>query len=337
MASHEGGVGRTLLGFADLVLVGTIAAATVLVSLRRPDAVPAPIRVPLGFLFVFVLPGHAVTAALYPAMYGGWEDGFPGLGSRTGGSPLSIAEVIVLTLGLSIAVVPLSVLLVNYSQLAITPATTLGAVATVTLAASAIGILRRHRAPGTYEVGFPARRFLEGAAERTREQLASGPSAEVVTVVVLLLSAGVAGAALSDTHSGESYTEFSLLTVDDETGNLTADDYPSTLAVGEPARLVVSLENNEGERTRYTVVVRLQDVGSTGDDPDIERATTLDRFSLTLGDGEVRDRRTSVAVDDARDARRHRLAFLLYKGDAPGTPTVSNAYRHTHLWVTVAD
>jgi uncharacterized membrane protein len=32
-----------------------------------------------------------------------------------------------------------------------------------------------------------------------------------------------------------------------------------------------------------------------------------------------------------------RLAYLLYKGEAPPEPTVENAYREVHLWVNVTE
>lgn len=336
MGSRGARGGGLLRATADLVAVAVVAVLTVVLSLRFPWVLPAPVRVALGFLFVFVLPGYAATAALYPSMYE-VRSGGAGTGTWSVDESLAPREALVLTVGLSIAVVPLSVLAVNYTQLTIGPETTLGTVAVVTVAASLLAAVRRVRTPVTRTTGAPIGRLFATLADRVRSQATGGPSAAAVAVGLLVVSGGVAGAALVDTEQGETYTELSLLTTETESGNLTAGGYPTSLAPDDPTPLVVSVGNHEGERVRYTVVVRLQEVVGAGEQRAVRRATTLDRVSMTVADGAVEREQRPVAGDPAYSGTRHRLAFLLYRGEPPETPRLSNAYRQTHIWVTVTE
>lgn len=329
---------------SDLAVVVLLSVLIVCSVLWMPTLLPAPVQVVLGFVFTFALPGYAITAALYPTMYSRTRSETPedtpssptetapesdgtGEGSNR---PLSPVDGLVLIVGLSIAVVPLAVLLVSFSTADIGPQTTLGAVAVVTASASTVAALRRARV--TQSAGFPISQVTGTLDDRFGSEPTLRSTAKVCTVVGLLISAGIAGAALTETRGGERYTELSILTEDEETGNLTADDYPTTLQAGEPAEIIVSVGNNEGEETRYTVVTQLQSVSTTGDERTVTRVNTLDQFSLTVVDDGVSRQRTSVAVNAVAEADRHRLVVLLYRGEPPANPTVSNAYREVHIW-----
>lgn len=319
------------LRLGDLAVVIVIAVSAVLVMLRAPELLVTPVRVALGFLFVFVLPGYALTAALYPSLYGttgGRSDGV--------GDALPTGDSLILTVGLSIAVVPSALLLVNFSQLPITQRTTLWTVATVTVAAAVVAAVRRYRASADRETGVPVGRHLGAVAGRLRGTATSGSAATTVAFTVLLLSSGIAGAALLDSGSGERYSELSLLTVDGN-GNLTADGYPTSLTPGEPTSLVVGVGNHEGGETRYTVVVQLQDVVGSGDERSVRQVRTVDRYPVSVAPGETEYLRQRIEIGSGYEPKEHRLVFLLYRGDPPEAPTVSNAYRHAHLWVTVTE
>jgi uncharacterized membrane protein len=80
----------------DLALAVASALATTLIVLLVPSAEPA--RIALGLVFVLFLPGYVLVAALYPRK-----------------DDLDPVERLALSLGLSIAVVPLIGLALNYS------------------------------------------------------------------------------------------------------------------------------------------------------------------------------------------------------------------------------
>jgi len=80
----------------DLALAIACALATTLIVLLAPFAEPA--RIGLGLVFVLFLPGYVLVAALYPRK-----------------DDLDLVERLALSLGLSVAVVPLIGLGLNYS------------------------------------------------------------------------------------------------------------------------------------------------------------------------------------------------------------------------------
>jgi len=318
----------------DLVAVVLATAFGVAVSLGAIESIPPTVRVTVGFLFVFALPGYALLAALYPSMYVSSLSNGGGVRSRDVGVTLSAVEKLVLTLGLSIFAVPISVLSLDLFQVPIGPTTTIGTVAGVTVAATLVAAVRRYWAPAARDTGIAPGRVAVTALDRVTSGLAGGPSAAAVAVVILLAGAGVAGAALVDTQNGERYTELSLMTAT-ESGNLTAGDYPQSFTVGEPKPLVVGVDNHEGTRTRYTVVITLQEYSDTDENRQLRRIVSLDRHTMTVPAGENRRDRLPITVDSVPGDGRLKLSFLLYRDGPPDNPNPANAYREAYLWVNV--
>ncbi|WP_424005026.1 DUF1616 domain-containing protein (plasmid) [Haloarcula salina] len=333
--SHPDERGGRALDNLDLLVVGTVSVGTAVVSLWLPALLPTPLRVVLGFLFVFVLPGYAATAALYPTMY---RQIVRGSESETVSDDTRLfgTEIAVMTVGLSIFSVPLPILLVNLLGFDIGPDTTFALVTAVTVVCSAAAVLRRARSR-TERAGVPVARLGERVTSDLRAQFSSGPTVGAVTVVLLLTAAGVAGATLISQPQGETYTEFSLLTIDDETGNLTADEYPTSFAAGDPQSVVVAITNREGTETSYTVVVEQQQIGQESDGRRVRQATTVDQFSLTLADQETERLNRSIEISQIPGSEQSRLAFLLYRGEPPERPSIESSYRHTYFWVTVTE
>ncbi|MBV0902721.1 DUF1616 domain-containing protein [Haloarcula salina] len=324
--------GRALTNL-DLLVVAVLAVSTSVVGLWLPDVLPTPFRVVLGFLFIFVLPGYAATAALYPTMY---RQVVPatGISTTAADSQLFGTEIAVLTVGLSLFSVPLPLLSVTLLGFDIGPGTTFVLVTAVTVVCSIAAVLRRARAPSE-GAGVPVAHLSQQVTSDFRAQFSSGPTIGAVTIVLLLAAAGVASATLISQPQGETYTEFSLLTIDDETGNLTADGYPTSVTVGDPQSVVVSVTNREGAETNYTVVVEQQRLGREGDIRQVQQSTTVDRFSLTLANRETERRNRSIEVSRIPGPEESRLAFLLYRGDPPERPSIDSSYRHTYFWVNV--
>jgi uncharacterized membrane protein len=59
----------------------------------------------------------------------------------------------------------------------------------------------------------------------------------------------------------------------------------------------------------------------------------IDRFNTRVPAGETK--RVERAITPTKSGDRMRLSFLLYKGEPPQDPSPENAYRETHLWVSV--
>lgn len=338
MSGRSPAPGQLGRGFGDLAAILLLVAIELFAVIVRPD-VGGPFRVILGFVFVFFLPGYALTAALFPALPDPWTRGrdTPGSNANSGSWPRgmsqmpSAAEWLVLTVGLSIVTVPLTALVVNFLPLPIRRETTIGAVGVVIVVLTLAAIVRRAWVAPSRRVAIPYGRALQTIRTHLSGGPLGGPSAASVAVAGCLLAAGVAGATLVTPQDGEKYTEFYLQTRDPDTGQYVADDYPTQLGADNQVSLFVGLVNREGETISYTVIARLDRVAARNGEPRVTERRRLDRIETTVPhDGMWRQRHV---VSPSVSGDHLRLTYLLYKGDPPQNPTVDTAYRSVHIWL----
>lgn len=307
---------RIFRGFADLLVVTVLAAATVGLVLLFGEQGGVPwVRVPLGVLFVFVLPGYALTAALFPRTTVG-----PGRSLSIGG-----IERLVLAVGLSLAIVPLvsiSLTLLSFSIGIYSVVVSLG---TFIVASVLVATVRTYRTT-------PDERYspVPDSVRSLDRQVLTVNKISVIFAIALLLAGGGLAAAVVGSGDGDSYTELALQ-APDETGELTADAYPDSLSVGEPEPLHVEIENHEHRSVEYTVVVLLEDVDS---DTVVER-TELDRFDVNLEHTERAQHEHELEATRAGDSLR--ISYLLYVDSVPDEPTLANADRSVHFFTDVTD
>jgi uncharacterized membrane protein len=157
-------------------------------------------------------------------------------------------------------------------------------------------------------------------------------------IVAMLLAISSVVYAVAVPPQGEQFTEFYILTEDDD-GELVADNYPQELVAGDPQPLHVGIENNEYEEIDYTVVVQLQQVEGEGNESTVVNRAGVDRWSTTLSHNQSEIEQREFVVDGSTAADfeggDRRLTFLLYDGVLPTEPTRENSYRNLHLWANV--
>ena len=330
-------------------LPADIAAVILLIVLTNiavfvPVINETPLRVPIGLAFVLFVPGYAFIAALFPEQgesptdESGPEDGETAAeadgwrGSRSG---IDGIERVALSFGLSIAIVPLIGLVLNYTPFGIRLAPIMVAVSGFTLVAAAVAAHRRWQLPAKEQFRVPYRQWVAaGRAELFEPDSRFDAALNVLLVLSVLLAVGSVGYAVVVPQQGEQFTEFYLLTEDDEE-ELVAAGYPDTLSRSESAELVVGVENNEYESIEYTVVVQLQEVEIAGNETQVLERDELDRFTTTLGHNETLQQRQSVTPTMTGDNLR--LQYLLFRDDPPATPTDEAAYRDLHLFLNVTE
>jgi uncharacterized membrane protein len=313
---------------ADLAAVVVLVVLTNLAVLL-PVISETPLRIVFGLPFLLFVPGYAFIAALFPEAGSGpsedddeFEGGIDGI------------ERVALSFGLSIAVVPLIGLVLNFTPWGIRLVPILVSVSLFTIVAVVVGAVRRWELPEAERFTVPYRSWLaSGRAELFAPETRVDGALNVLLVLSVLLAVGSVGYAVAVPKQGEAFTEFYLLT-ENETGGLVADDYPTEYVVGESKPLVIGIGNNEHEQVDYTVVVELQNVTFDGNESVVREETELQRFSAVVADNEtwLQD----YEVQPSMTGERLRLAFLLYEGSAPSDPSVENPYRETHLWVNVS-
>jgi uncharacterized membrane protein len=292
---------------------------------------------------VLFVPGYAFIAALFP------EEGESPVSAddqelaETSVEPVASEQVsdrgidgierVALSLGLSIAIVPLIGLVLNFTPWGIRLLPILGSVSGFTLLSTAVAAHRRWELPEEERFSVPYTQWLSAGRE---EFLAPDTRADAVLNVVLAASIVLAmssvGYAVLVPQQGESFSELYLLTEGDD-GELVADNYPTNFTQGETKELVVGVSNQEHEPTNYTLLVQLQRVRTQNNSTTVLRSDRLHEFDLQLAHNETRHRTHSISP--AFEGSELRLTYLLYRGQPPAAPDINNSYREVHLWVNV--
>jgi len=313
---------------ADLVLA---AAVTVLAAAGVVLAV-GTLRAVLGFVLVLLLPGYGVVSALFPAADpGGDASGLPTRtveAARGTLTTVTLGERAALSVGASVALFVLAGFVLLASGLPFGPVPVALVATGVTVGGLAVGAVRRRRLPPDRRFRLPLGRWgnelVAGTVAAESPVDAAINTALLVTAVVALATVSYGVVAPSN---GAAYTDFSVLT--GSGGDLVASGYPTTVN-GTTEPVVLSVANNERERTSYTVVVELQRVAPDGS---VSERAELRRVKATVDDGETW--REPVRLRPALSGENLRVSFYLYAGGAPATPGADTAAEHLFIWVDV--
>ena len=343
---------------ADLAAVIALVVATNVAAVA-PVLRETPLRVPLGLAFVLFVPGYAFVAALFPEASGsdegsgaeavdtsGAETWPPTLGARSG---IDGIERVALSFGLSIAIVPLIGLVLNFTPWGIRLVPILIAVSGFTLAAVGVAAIRRWRLPAEERFRVPYRQwYAAGRAELLEPDTRADAALNALLAISIVLAAGSVSYAMLVPPSGEQFSAVYLLT-ETEDGELVADDYPTEFVRGESREVVVGIDNHEQQTTEYTVVVLEQDVEVVENETAVENGSTtpinetivreqreLDRFGTTIAHNE--SWHYTYDLEPTMTGENQRIVWLLFPGgDVPADPSMDDTEYSVHLWVDVSE
>ncbi|WP_458208911.1 DUF1616 domain-containing protein [Haladaptatus sp. NG-SE-30] len=327
---------------ADLAAIICFVIATCIVVLV-PGLNETPIRAVLGLPFVLFPPGYAFIAALFPEAGGSPVDDEEledDTEETDGGTDVSRfhdgidgLERVALSFGTSIAIVPLIGLVLNFTPWGIRLVPVLVSISAFTLTMTGVAAVRRWELPEDERFAVPYELWLGDArSELFEPDTRADAILNVVLVVSVVLAAASVTYAVAVPKQGESFSEFYLLTEDDD-GKLVADGYPTNFTQGESKPVIVGIENHEHERENYKVVMLLQNVTMKNNSTTIHDERELKRFQTTLDQNKTW--RTTHQITPTLTGERLRLVYMLYTDDVPQNPSVDNAYRELHLWVNV--
>lgn len=321
---------------ADLAAV-VLAVALTALAVFLPVLNETPLRIVVGLAFVLFVPGYALIAALFPEAgdaptpYDPDRDPELDEQDRAG---IDGIERVALSFGLSIAVVPLIGLVLNFTPWGIRLVPIVLSISGFTLFCTAVAAKRRRQLPEDARFSVPYREwYAAGRTELFEPDTRGDAVLNVLVVLSVLLAAGSVVYAVGVPQDNESFTEFYLLTEDDD-GELVADDYPTEFTRGQSKSLIVGIGNQEHEPVNYTVVVELQRVQVQNNSTTVLEERSLKRFKTRVGHNETWHLNHSVAP--TMTGENLRLTYMLYRGNPPADPTTQNAYRELHLWVNVS-
>lgn len=321
-----------------LLIVVTLAVLVAFVPALRET----PLRLIVGLPFLLFVPGYALVTALLPGdrrLAATDRENTSPTTDRPPSQGISPIVRITLSFGSSIAIVSLLGLVLDATGLGIRLAPIVVALSVLVVLLVIMAAYRRWEIPEHERSGGRYRSWL-AATRREVFQPETRLDALLTVLLVLCLLFAVSGIgyAITIPSSEERVTELYLLTENDE-GKLVSEGYDTQLESGQSLPVVLGVTNHEGAPLQYSVVVQLhriqfeQDGGKTN--ATVSRRDTIDRFSIDVAPGE--SVRTALDIEPGMTGEDLRLTFLLYRGEPPAEPTLSNAYREVHLWIDATE
>ena len=273
-----------------------------------------PIRAVLGLIFLLFLPGYVATAALFPEK-----------------DRIDIIERIALSFGLSIAIVPLTGLALNYTPFGIRLDPILVVISAFILIVSIVAWRRRIYLPEDerFRVDISINLSMKGMP-LIDKLLTVGITVTLIATVALLAYV------IAVPRSGESFTQLAILGPD-----MKAKDYPRNLSVGQEALVHVSVGSFETSKKNYSLVICLQRQNST---------TNITHWNATdpFGGPVVFDEGLAYASNFSLEPREYnnksfrfsisetgtfKLRFMLF---LEGQSVTEQPYREVYLWLFVS-
>jgi len=261
----------------------------------------------LAILLVLFVPGYVLVAALFPS-----------------GKEIDWIERIALSFGLSLAIIPLLALALNYTPFGIRFGSLLGAVVLFTFLVSLAAYRRRMRLP------MEERPSLTLGLSKPPWATYS-PLDKALTIALaasIALAAGTIAYVIVAPRPTSPFTEFLVL---GPGGN--ASGYPKVLNVSEPGTVLLRIVNHEAVTTSYTIRVDLVGVaivynatGGFNETMETNRST-MAWLNVTLADGEDWTGEYTFRIDTFG---LWKVQFLLFRdGD------LGHVYRSLQFFVTV--
>ena len=261
-----------------------------------PPLASLPVRIPLGLVMVLFLPGYALIAALFPR-----KDDIDGI------------ERVALSFGLSIAVVPLMGLGLNYTPWGIRLVPVVISLCLFTVVMAFAAQLRRSALDQEERFSVEFRQWFRAIRSELVNDHGSriDKALTVILVVTIILSVSALVYVVVTPKQGEKFTEFYILGSKGK-----AYDYPTSVVPGENCTVIVGIVNHEYMPVNYTMRMAVQN------------STFLSR-DVMLEDNQTWERPVSYAL--RRPGNNQRLEFSLYREYNFTAP-----YRDLHLWVNVS-
>jgi len=254
-----------------------------------------PLRIVLGVLFILFFPGYMLIAALFPR-----KDALDGI------------ERLALSFGLSIAIVPLIGLILNYTPWGIRLEPILFSLLFFILVMAAVALWRRQRL--AYEERFQVN-FTVNLSRLTlgwRNQGRWDRLFSILLVFAIFAALGTVVYVIQSPGVGERFTEFYILGIEGK-----AEGYPQEIILGDKGEVIVGIVNREHEPTVYTVEISI----------DGENIVKVGPVSLDH-EGKWEQK---VSFNPSRAGPNQKVEFLLYRGES------TDPYQGLHLWVDVKE
>ena len=304
------------LALAVVWLVAGIAA------IYLPVLNDSPIRIVLALPVVLFIPGYCLVAALFP------KEG-----------DLGLIERIMLSIGVSIAVVPLIGLGLNFTQWGIRLDPIVISLTFFTYVMILVAIYQRAILPVEKRFRIPFSAIVGRISQEVIPPGERGVDRVLSVVLMLVMIAVVLGTVyviVTPKEGGERFTEFYVLGE-----KQIAADYPDQIITGQDYPLYIGVGNYENRDMTYTIETWLLQT-EFNNVTNISRIIAMDpndHVSFTLAHNAT----TIIPYNlSLKKTGYDRVEFLLFNEGVPGldvtgSDRINASYRDLHLWVSVGE
>jgi uncharacterized membrane protein len=302
---------------ADLALVVVWLAASV-ITIYLPGLNESPLRIVLALPVILFIPGYCLIAILFPK-----------------NDDLSLGERIMLSIGFSIAIVPLIGFGLNFTPWGIRLEPIVIAIILLTWVMVLVAHYQRAVLPKEerFSVSFSAiagrihQEFLL-KEERGVDRFLS----VVLILIILVVILATVYVIVVPKEGAERFSEFYILGK-----NKTAANYPYAIIPGGNYPLFIGVGNHEYRTMNYTIEtwVLRTDFDNVTNSSTVVEMDPNDRFSLILAHNETKIIPFNLFVIKPG---YNRVEFLLFNESVPGpevtgSDRINASYRNLHLWV----
>lgn len=246
-----------------------------------------PLRLIFGLPLVLFLPGYSLVGVLFPRK-----------------NNLSGIERMAISFVLSLGIVPLLGLALNFTSFGIRLVPVLVILSIFTILLSLVAYVRRLKLPAEerFRIPFEKLKFNLG-----QSNLDKGLS--IILIASIIGSSATLAYVAMKPRIGERFTEFYLLGP-----NGIVFDYPIDINIGEYGEVIICIVNHEYENITYRLEVNFN-------------GSLIYEEQISLIENEKWERPfTFKAIEKGENQK---LKFLLYKNQQ------MESYRTLHLWVSV--
>ena len=245
----------------------------------------------LGMVFLLLFPGYTVMATLFPNKH-----------------TIRMLERIVVSIVISISLVILIGLVLNFTPWGIKLTSIYTSVSIIIIILSGIALFRRNRLPkfDRFTLNIKIKVPDWSQSSRFSFMLSLG------FILIIIASISTLVYIIPQPKSQAAFTDFYILGSE---GRM--DDYPKELVLGESVELTLGIENHENQDVMYNVIMITND----------NEKQIIN--SLLLSDGQTWSH--LFTLEASRPGNNQKVEFKLYKVDVP------EPYLSLHLWLDVKE
>jgi uncharacterized membrane protein len=289
MGSKEGSKENNIKKFElknELIIINILSFILILIiSFTNLKA----LRIILGLPFILFFPGYTLISALFVKK-----------------KDLDSLERIALSFGLSIAVVPLIGLLLNYTPWGIRLYPILFSIFIFILIMSIIAYYRRNKIPEADRFKI----YIEINKPNWKETSLLDKILSIVLICSIIFAIGTLIYIIVTPKVGERFTEFYILGPSGK-----AEGYPRNLKLKEEGKVIIGIVNHEHEEVVYNIEIKIKGkiINSIG--------------PIVLKNEEKWEKLISFIPKER--GKNIKVEFLLYRKDR------EEVYRDLHIWIDV--